>query len=200
MKETIVQHNKDLLTLFDRIDGLMSGKERVLVAIDGDCAAGKTTLAALLAQVYDCNIVHMDHFFLRPEQRTEERLAEVGGNIDYERFGVEVLEKLKSAVSFSYRPFNCAVQNFDEPILMETKQLTIVEGSYSHHPTFSQAYDLRVFLSIPEEVQLKRILKRNGASMYEKFRDVWIPMEKQYAEVFGVRDGSDLVFDGLENL
>jgi len=200
MKETIVQHNKDLLTLFDRIDGLMSGKERVLVAIDGDCAAGKTTLAALLAQVYDCNIVHMDHFFLRPEQRTEERLAEVGGNIDYERFGVEVLEKLKSAVSFSYRPFNCAVQNFDEPILMETKQLTIVEGSYSHHPTFSQAYDLRVFLSIPEEVQLKRILKRNGASMYEKFRDVWIPMEKRYAEVFGVRGNSDLVFDGLENL
>jgi len=187
----------DVLPLFARVDELLSAQEHVLVAIDGDCAAGKTTLAGLLKQVYDCNIVHLDHFFLRPEQRTEERLAEVGGNIDYERFREEFLEKLKMGGAFSYRPFNCMTQDFDAPIPMSAKKLTVIEGSYSHHPALVGYYDLKVFLSVPEDVQLERILKRNGAVMFEKFKDVWIPMEKRYAEVFGIRGGSDLVFDGL---
>ena len=37
--------NKELLTA---IDQLLAEKERVLIAIDGPCAAGKTTLAAQL--------------------------------------------------------------------------------------------------------------------------------------------------------
>lgn len=33
----------------------------------------------------------MDDFFLRIEQRTPERMTEVGGNVDYERFLETVL-------------------------------------------------------------------------------------------------------------
>ena len=189
-----------MLTLFARIDELLNTQEHVLVAIDGDCAAGKTTLSEALAQIYECNVIHIDHFFLRPEQRTEQRLAEAGGNVDHERFREEVLEKLKIGECFSYQPFNCMRLDFDEPVLIQDKQLTIIEGSYSHHPTLSQAYDLKVFLSIPEEVQLKRILKRNGAVMFEKFRDIWIPMEKRYDEFFEIQKHSDLVFDYLNHL
>jgi len=191
----------DVLPLFARIDELVSSKKHVLIAIDGDCAAGKTTLAGLLKQVYDdCNIVHIDHFFLRPEQRTEERLATPGGNIDHERFSEEVLEKLKAGEAFSYRPFNCVVQDFDAPIPISAKRLTIVEGSYSQHPELVANYDLKIFLSIPEDVQLERILKRNGEVMYEKFKNIWIPMEKRYAEAFEIHENSDLVFNYLENL
>jgi len=200
MKETILQHYKDypeIEQLFVRIDKLMSEKECVLVAIDGDCASGKTTLAGLLAKVYNCNIVHIDHFFLRPEQRTEKRLAEPGGNIDYERFSVEVLDKLKTNKTFSYQPFNCKIQDFDAPIMLSPKKLTIIEGSYSHLPTLAKHYDLKVFLSIPEDVQLKRILKRNGEVMLKKFISTWIPMEKRYAEAFDVWKNSDLVFSHL---
>ena len=92
----------------NRIDELMSQKEQVIVAIDGNCTAGKTTLAGKLAEVYDCNVFHMDDFFLRPEQRTPERYAEVGGNVDYERFMEEVLQPLKAGNTFSYRPFDCS--------------------------------------------------------------------------------------------
>ena len=69
-----------------RINELITQKEQVIVAIDGNCTAGKTTLAGKLAEIYDCNVLHMDDFFLRAEQRTPERYAEVGGNVDYERF------------------------------------------------------------------------------------------------------------------
>ena len=78
-------------TIRKKIDELLTQKETVIVAIDGKCTSGKTTLASKLAEIYDCNVFHMDDFFLRPEQRTPERFAEVGGNVDYERFQEEVL-------------------------------------------------------------------------------------------------------------
>ena len=53
-----------------QIDELLAAKNTVIVAIDGKCTSGKTTLASKLAEIYDCNVFHMDDFFLRPEQRT----------------------------------------------------------------------------------------------------------------------------------
>ena len=91
-------------TIRKKIDELLTQKDMVIVAIDGKCTSGKTTLASQLAEVYDCNVFHMDDFFLRPEQRTPERFAEIGGNVDYERFREEVLLPLKSGKAFSCRP------------------------------------------------------------------------------------------------
>ena len=59
--------------------------EPLIVAIDGRCGSGKTTLGEYLEQVFDCNLFRMDDFFLRMEQRTPQRLKETGGNVDYER-------------------------------------------------------------------------------------------------------------------
>ena len=49
-----------------RLDLLLEQKAFVIVAIDGKCTSGKTTLASKLAEIYDCNVFHMDDFFLRP--------------------------------------------------------------------------------------------------------------------------------------
>ena len=53
-----------------QIDDLLKTGKQIIIAIDGNCTAGKTTLAAVLEKEYDCNVFHMDDFFLRPEQRT----------------------------------------------------------------------------------------------------------------------------------
>lgn len=79
------------------IADINSKKNRLLIAIDGMSGAGKTTLAEQLAERLDANVFHMDDFFLRPEQRTEERSREIGGNVDYERFHNEILDR-KSVV------------------------------------------------------------------------------------------------------
>ena len=117
--------------LKNRIDALLEQKQQVIVAIDGMCTSGKTTLAAELAKHYDCNVFHMDDFFLRPEQRTQERFAEAGGNVDYERFYEEVLLPLKTGKPFSYRPFQCATFTLADPVAVTPKRLNIVEGTYS---------------------------------------------------------------------
>lgn len=90
-----------------RIRALAAALPRVLVAIDGRCAAGKTTLAASLQAQLACNVFHMDDFFLRPEQRTPERLRQPGGNVDFERFLTEVLRPLRDGAPVTYRPYDC---------------------------------------------------------------------------------------------
>lgn len=184
-----------LTEITKRINEILAISDRVVIGIDGDCAAGKTTLAAHLMTIYDCDVVHVDDFFLRPDQRTPERLAEPGGNVDYERLDADVLVKLKTGEAFSYRPFNCKTMAFDEPVQIVGKKLTIVEGSYAHHRTLVDNYDLTIFLTVNEDVQLTRILNRNGESQLQRFKDMWIPMEKHYAKIFNIVDQSDLIFD-----
>ena len=175
-----------------QIDDLQCQRNQVLVAIDGSCTSGKTTLATRLAEIYDCNVFHMDDFFLRPEQRTQERYAEVGGNVDYERFREEVLLPLKSGKPFSYRPFDCSTFTLSDPVTVTPRKLNIIEGSYSHHPYFGDPYDLKILLTIPPELQQQRILQR-PAFLHKRFFEEWIPMENRYFEKFRISDKCDVI-------
>ena len=175
-----------------QIDDLLCQRNQVIVAIDGSCTSGKTTLATHLAEIYDCNVFHMDDFFLRPEQRTTERYAETGGNVDYERFQEEVLLPLKARKPFSYRPFDCSTFTLSDPVTVTPRKLNIIEGSYSHHPYFGDPYDLKILLTIPPELQRQRILQR-PTFLHKRFFEEWIPMENRYFEEFEISDKCDII-------
>ena len=181
-----------LLTVQKAIEELLQTKETIIVAIDGNCTSGKTTLAKQLAEIYDCNVFHMDDFFLRPEQRIEERFAEVGGNVDYERFREEVLLPLKSGTVFSYRPFSCSTFTLSDPVSVQTKRLNIVEGTYSLHHYFGDVYDLKIRLTISPELQRQRILMR-PEFLHKRFFEEWIPMEDRYFDGFAISEKCDIV-------
>ena len=176
---------KILETAKHQINMLLEEKNFVIVAIDGKCTSGKTTLASQLAEIYDCNVFHMDDFFLRPEQRIPERFAEVGGNVDYERFHEEVLLPLKSGKAFSYRPFDCSTFTLAAPVTVAPKKLNVIEGTYSHHPYFGNPYDLKIMLTVDAETQRQRVLER-PAFLHKRFFEEWIPMENRYFDGFAI--------------
>lgn len=178
----------------DQIDLLLSRQDRVIVAIDGFCTSGKTTLAARLAESYDCCVLHMDDFFLQPHQRTPERLAEPGGNLDYERFRAEVLQPLLAGEAFSYRPYDCSLRTLSDPVEVPSRKLTVIEGSYSHHPYFENPYDLKIFLTVTPDLQRRRILER-PPELQQRFFDEWIPMEHAYFSAFDIPGKADLVLN-----
>ncbi|MBQ7795175.1 MAG: hypothetical protein IJ374_01245 [Lachnospiraceae bacterium] len=165
-----------------------AGNKQVVVAIDGMCGSGKSTLGRILEEIYDCNLFHMDDFFLRPEQRTPERFAEPGGNVDYERFKEEILDHLADPEGFSYQVYNCGIQALDEFVTVPYKKLNIIEGAYSNHPYFGNPYTLKFLCKISPEEQVSRIMKRNGPEMLERFKTVWIPMENKYFETFCIEE------------
>lgn len=180
--------------VLERTNALLARQNRVLVAIDGRCGAGKTTLAAALQAELACPVIPMDAFFLRPEQRTSARLAEPGGNVDRERFYREVLLPLREGNPFSYRPFDCRAGALEEPVWVPSGPVTLVEGSYSCHPLLRGAYDLRVFLSVEKTEQLARIRRRNGEACARRFADTWIPLEERYFAMTKTAECCELQF------
>ena len=89
-----------------RVQSLLQTQERVLIAIDGNCCAGKTTTAATLGTLLQATVFHLDDYFLQPHMRTPERLGQPGGNVDAERFLAEVL-----LTRFSLRKQLCQVES-----------------------------------------------------------------------------------------
>lgn len=159
-----------------RIETLLAERDCVFVAIDGPCTSGKTTFAAMLNRRFGGNVLHMDDFFLRPEQRTPERFAEPGGNVDRERFETEVLAPLAAGQAAQYRPWDCHTGDFAVAYAVEPAQLTIVEGSYSMHPALRGYYDCMICLAVDPAEQLRRLERRNPR-MLQRFVDEWIPLE-----------------------
>ncbi len=180
-----------MIPILEAIERMPRGMR--LIALDGRCASGKTTLAEQLAEIAGAGVVHMDDFFLPPELRTPERLSEPGGNVHYERFREEVLPYLEKPAAFRYRRFDCSRMAPGREREVREGELRIVEGAYSCHPVFGQYMGLRVFCDVEPGEQLRRIGQRGGPEALKNFQERWIPMEERYIRHFKIRELADLV-------
>lgn len=191
----IIRENRFNL-LEKRIDELMINNKNLIVAIDGPCGSGKSSLANLLKEKYKANVFHLDDFFLTPELQSESRLKEPGGNVDYERFYQEVILGIKSKKSFTYYRYNCKNNKMEKMEVPGPRPITVVEGSYSFHPYLKDAYDFKIFLTIEPELQRQRILTRNGQERAKVFYNKWIPLENLYFQELDIKAKADIVLDG----
>ena len=161
-------------------------EKQIVIAIDGMCGAGKSTLARLLHEHLDGNLFHMDDFFLQPHQRTPKRLSEVGGNVDYERFQEEVMTHLWDEEEFTYGVFDCGKQCISGYVQVKPASINIIEGSYCLHPYLGDKADIRVFLTVDTEEQIRRISCRNTKEQVKRFIEEWIPKENRYFEEYDI--------------
>lgn len=157
---------------------IAQGGARV-IAIDGLCGSGKTTFAGLLACLLPCNVIHMDDFYLPVGLREENWRQIPAGNMDLSRLITEVLEPLLREQPVVTRPFSCQTGDYGQETVLFPKPLTVIEGSYAHHPRLREFYDKMYFLTCPEETRLQRLRAREG-DYFKMFESTWIPMERLY--------------------
>lgn len=188
-----MQTNEQLQNIKKEIDFLLQTKSKIIIAIDGNCGAGKTSLANALREAYHCDIIRMDDFFLQSYQRTPQRLEEPGGNIDYERFIKEVVTLLRAgANSITYKPFSCETMSLLEPVVAAVGEILIIEGTYSLHDLYDDIYDLKIFLEIDSNTQMLRIINRNGPLDAQTFKNKWIPFEKKYFDAMKIKTKANI--------
>lgn len=173
---------------------IRTGDDCLIIAIDGRTGAGKTTIAKYLHGKFGGNLFHMDDFYLQSHQRTKERLLEVGGNVDYERFKREVLDVIERREVVHYRPFNYHTMDFDAKYArdMVPKRLNIVEGTYCMNPYFGEPYDLKIFMDVEHQQQIENVIDREGTSELDDYIDKWIPKTDIYIERMGIEKRCDL--------
>ena len=158
---------------------------------------GTSTLADALAALYHTQPIRRVDFFLPPAMRTEQRLTQPGGNVHYERFREEVLAGLMRGGDVAYRRYDCQSGAWLDRV-HRAAPVTVIEGSYSHHPAFAEAYGaldaLRIFVHTAEEERMERLRAREGERFFT-FETRWIPLEKSYLEAYDIKSGADIALE-----
>jgi len=170
-----------------------------VLAIDGPSGSGKSTLSQFLEEQYHCLVFHTDDYFLHPSRKTNERLNEPGGYVDYERIIEEIFQNINNQFIPSNH-FNCQTNELENRPSRKRKNIIIIEGVYSMHPMFLPYYDATIFLNINRQNQYDRILKRSNNHMLERFKQEWIPLEDLYFKHFDVKNVADVVLESSINL
>ncbi len=153
-----------------------------VIAIDGRCGSGKTRLAALIARLFPCRVVHMDDFYLPFDARPPGWADEPGGHMDFGRLLSEVLLPARTGAALCFRPYCCRTGRLEEAVCLPAGPLTVLEGSYSAHPRLAARIDLRIVLTCSREEQARRLREREGAR-FSAFESRWIPLEERYFQI-----------------
>ncbi|MBR4896271.1 MAG: uridine kinase, partial [Clostridia bacterium] len=120
----------------------------------------------------------------------DERYAEPGGTIHYERLRAEVIEHLGEP-SLTYGIFSHAVMDIVGHITLHSAPVTVIEGAYASHPALGDYMNVRCFMETSPDEQRRRILARNGPERLRLFEERWIPYEIRYEAAFGIRARAD---------
>ena len=166
-----------------------------IVAIDGACCSGKTTLAQALGQALQAPVFHMDDFYLPFALRTPQRLQMPGGHMDWERLAQEVLEPARQGGSLIYRAYDAHTESWKGEWNIPPQPVYIVEGTYSLLPTLEEFYDFKVFLKLDIDSQYRRLQKRESQDKLPGFIQHWIPEEERYFQACRTERCADSIFD-----
>ena len=164
------------------------GEGRFCLAIDGRCAAGKTTLSELLQKELGCAVIHLDDFFL-PKLKVKDGF----GNLEKDRLIREVFLPMSKGEQICYQKFCCQSQQYTEIVVIPEGASVIVEGSYALLSEFRFAYTHSIFMDVSMKEQEIRIRNRNGDGKWQMFQNRWIPDEEAYFAGCKSKDYADLV-------
>ncbi|MBR3290337.1 MAG: uridine kinase [Clostridia bacterium] len=188
-----VATERDYQRLLTQIETLLQQRERVFVAIDGPCAAGKTELAARLARQLPANVFHTNNFTLPLDRRTSVQMAQVAGHMDIERLRREVLWPLTHGQRVYTGVYDPARNRIRDRWEYAPKPVAIVEGTYSAHPALRDLYDLTVFVTVSRTQQKKRMAAHRDRRRTRRWNRWWIPAEACYFKEFSIEEHCDVV-------
>jgi uridine kinase len=181
------------LTVFSAIDQILLDHGTALISIDGNSSSGKTTFSAFLKEIYQCNLFHMDDYFMKPVIKSGDPFSIYGSNIDFMRLSEEVFEPIIKKKDSIHRLLDTSVHQLSEPVVTKHHLINIIEGAYSMHPYLDKKYDLKIFMKTTYLKQLKRIYQRNGFSRWIDYINRWIPNENRYFRDLDIARHADII-------
>lgn len=153
----------------------------LLIALDGRCGSGKSSLAMELAQELPLNLIHMDDYYLPMADRDPDWKEHYGKNMNFARLISEIIEPALKGDSLRVRPYSCRYARYQEEVQLPPKSVTLIEGSYSLHPLLRDFYHYSIYLQVSDETQRQRLIAREG-ERFPFYEELWIPLENAYAE------------------
>ena len=140
----------------------------LVLALDGRCGSGKTTLAnGLSAQLPGCTLLRTDDFYLPPARRSPDWVHTPCANMDLTRLRDEALRPAYAGQTVDYRAYSCREGAYLPPAQLPAQPLA---------------------------EQTRRLQAREGAR-YADFAARWVPLEEEYFAQYGVEEAADFVVE-----
>jgi uridine kinase len=186
---------------------------RVLVAVDGADAAGKTTLTRQLADAAQRPVLtaSLDGWHNPREIRTRRGVDSAEGcyldSFDYEALAMRLLMPFSAGhttvqtAGFDYRS--------DQPITAEAVDVPstaalLLDGVFLQRPELRGRWDLTVYLHVPESVTLSRAARRDRdlfgdeKELLERYERRYLPAQRLYADDAAPMHNADIVVDNSD--
>ncbi|MDH5639176.1 MAG: uridine kinase [Nitrospinota bacterium] len=173
----------------------MRAKESLIVGISGGSAAGKTTVARLLAErlgAYSPSVLEVDRYFNDHSDMPEEQRARLNYDVpEALSFGqlAEDLGQLKLGRPVQAPEYDYANHaSRPKATLIQPSAVVIVEGILLFHPpTVAPLLDYRIFVEAPPDERLRRRIERDVAhrgrtreSVIRQFNQTVEPAYREY--------------------
>nr|WP_145983110.1 hypothetical protein [Pseudonocardia sp. AL041005-10] len=177
---------------------LSAGRGPVVVGVDGRSGAGKSTLTAQVVEalvrpadgVDRVTVIEGDDFYGGGsadawDARTAPERVDLVTDWRCQR---DVLERLRVDGVARWQGFDWDSEHWDAAVAPLTASTTtavaapliVLEGAYSCRPELHPLLDLRVLLTVPREVRLRRLVRRDGDDHDAGWAARWSAAEDHY--------------------
>src|SRR3954470_456715 len=138
----------------------------IILGVAGDSASGKTTITrGLVRMLGDNNVTHVaadDYHRYDRRQRAEHGITPLHPDCNY----IDIMERhfaeLRAGNAILKPVYQHKDGTFGPPVYTQPKQFTLIEGLLGYHTEeLRTSYDVRVFLSPPEELRRQWKVQRD---------------------------------------
>jgi len=163
------------------------------IAIDGGGAAGKSTLARLLAATRAPTTVIAVDDFERPRAQRRAQPMPPNANTDLQRL-TAILDRLRIGEG-RYQRYDWEQDRLGAWVEVVAGSNIILEGVFSTSLDLLDYSDFRIWLDAPAQLRLQRGLARDGEASRSRWLEEWLPTEERYVREEDPRASCDLVLD-----
>jgi len=180
----------------------------VILGIVGDSATGKTTISGALVEILgDEQVTHVatdDYHKYDREERKQREITPLHPDCNYMDIIGQHLSLIRDGEPILKPVYKHGDGTFGPPEYVASRPFAVVEGLLGYHTEgLRESYDVRVFLSPPEELRRKWKIKRDTAKRGYTEDDVHKDLDKREpdsAEFIRPQERyADLVIKFMEN-
>lgn len=185
------------------------GNTTLIVGIDGLGGAGKSTLAEQLVRLLQESgksvfLLHIDDFIHPRAVRYNDAVPEWACYY-YLQWRYEALRAVLAPLKRE-GTFSGEVQLYDKEndtyvsqnLSITQRSIVIAEGVFLQRRELAELFDCMIYLDVPEEIRLRRVLQRDGyigdaAAVREKYERRYFPAERYYVRTCRPAERADYV-------